>query len=480
VRSLHAFFAVLAVVLGVLVAQAPALAMDGCATLGAGWKLDGLYGAYTRRSVEQFQRAHHLQIDGIAGPQTLKALHRPYRGTLRCGTTGAEVRALQEALASSGFWRDGRAHAAARVAMARAHARPPLAARPRPHRTAVRPHQTAARPHRLAVRPHGVARPQPSAVRPQQAPAVQLTLAPRPRPAPGGWHEPVPLVAPSPAGRPLNAAPYQPPLEHFTRPAAEVVPIDVITPPPSTFPIAVAPPQVPEPEAMPTPAPLSPAPDLVRDPEAAATPAPQLAVRPSPVVPQLPVRGPPEEAPLLDPVVEAHGVGWLAARGRDLGTTVPILAGDLTGWGGDWGLEVAATNVDAPPTAALIYDVSAARRFNHGAFRLTAGYEGIGAGLSHMAAAGAAVEQTLGVSWLVAHAGARRHQPVRLHGQRQRRPRRADLERRPRGRPARARVAQRRRRRPGPHGLRGALHPPEGRLLAPSLAPTPSPIGQGV
>jgi hypothetical protein len=103
--------------------------------------------------------------------------------------------------------------------------------------------------------------------------------------------------------------------------------------------------------------------------------------------------------------VEAHAGGWFAARGLDASTTVPILTGDATAWMGDWGVELAATNLDAPPTAALIYDLAAARRF--GNCHVSVGYQGIGAGASHMAAVGAAIEQPLGPSWLEGHAGVR-------------------------------------------------------------------------
>jgi hypothetical protein len=103
--------------------------------------------------------------------------------------------------------------------------------------------------------------------------------------------------------------------------------------------------------------------------------------------------------------VEAHGGGWLAARGANFSTTVPVLSGDATVWLGDWGLHVAATNVDAPPTAAQIFDLAAARRL--GPCQVSVGYQGIGPGQAHMAAVGASMEQPLGVSWLEGHAGLR-------------------------------------------------------------------------
>jgi peptidoglycan hydrolase-like protein with peptidoglycan-binding domain/TPR repeat protein len=42
-------------------------------------RIDGRYGALTSRAVARFQRAKHLRVDGIAGPQTLGRLLRPLR-----------------------------------------------------------------------------------------------------------------------------------------------------------------------------------------------------------------------------------------------------------------------------------------------------------------------------------------------------------------------------------------------------------------
>ncbi|HET7579496.1 MAG TPA: peptidoglycan-binding protein [Bacillales bacterium] len=39
------------------------------------YTVDGIYGSRTARAVRQFQRAHHLKVDGIAGPVTLSALY---------------------------------------------------------------------------------------------------------------------------------------------------------------------------------------------------------------------------------------------------------------------------------------------------------------------------------------------------------------------------------------------------------------------
>ncbi len=41
---------------------------------------DGRYGPLTERAVMRFQRARHLRVDGIAGPQTLDHLERPVAG----------------------------------------------------------------------------------------------------------------------------------------------------------------------------------------------------------------------------------------------------------------------------------------------------------------------------------------------------------------------------------------------------------------
>src|SRR5437764_1180572 len=36
---------------------------------------DGVFGAHTRAAVAAYQRAHGLSVDGVAGPQTMHALH---------------------------------------------------------------------------------------------------------------------------------------------------------------------------------------------------------------------------------------------------------------------------------------------------------------------------------------------------------------------------------------------------------------------
>lgn len=43
-------------------------------------ELDGSYGRMTRNAVRDFQRAHGLQVDGVAGPKTLAAVHASLAG----------------------------------------------------------------------------------------------------------------------------------------------------------------------------------------------------------------------------------------------------------------------------------------------------------------------------------------------------------------------------------------------------------------
>ncbi len=74
---------------------------------------DGVFGPMTRNAVLAFQRAHHLAVDGIAGPQTMGALRgapsasAPVSGgtgaILKQGARGPQVAALQRALAAKGF-----------------------------------------------------------------------------------------------------------------------------------------------------------------------------------------------------------------------------------------------------------------------------------------------------------------------------------------------------------------------------------------
>ncbi len=69
--------------------------------------LDGRYGPLTQHAVSEYQAAHGLVVDGIAGPLTLAALSRPslislYPGAGYVGRGSAAVRALQRRLARAG------------------------------------------------------------------------------------------------------------------------------------------------------------------------------------------------------------------------------------------------------------------------------------------------------------------------------------------------------------------------------------------
>jgi murein DD-endopeptidase MepM/ murein hydrolase activator NlpD len=70
--------------------------------------IDGLAGASTTVGVRRFQRRARIAVDGVAGPQTRRALGRYARhrfGTrlLNMGKSGWDVAALQFALATHGF-----------------------------------------------------------------------------------------------------------------------------------------------------------------------------------------------------------------------------------------------------------------------------------------------------------------------------------------------------------------------------------------
>ena len=76
---------------------------------------DGVFGPVTRSAVESFQRASGLWADGIAGPQTLRALELACEGTsrqkvsgsfgvLKSGSYGAEVVDLQKRLKELGYY----------------------------------------------------------------------------------------------------------------------------------------------------------------------------------------------------------------------------------------------------------------------------------------------------------------------------------------------------------------------------------------
>ncbi|MDB5101571.1 MAG: Peptidase [Cyanobacteria bacterium RYN_339] len=75
-----------------------------CQSSRANWNFDGLYGPYTLRSIRRFQAAHKIKVDGIAGPETYKALGLKYRRSLKCGMGGNDIFLLQQTLASAGYW----------------------------------------------------------------------------------------------------------------------------------------------------------------------------------------------------------------------------------------------------------------------------------------------------------------------------------------------------------------------------------------
>lgn len=78
-----------------------------CATSRSNWNFDGLCGPYTTRAVRNFQKAHHLKVNGIAGPETYAALGLKYRRTISCGMGGNDVFLLQQTLAAAGYWYGG-------------------------------------------------------------------------------------------------------------------------------------------------------------------------------------------------------------------------------------------------------------------------------------------------------------------------------------------------------------------------------------
>ena len=86
------------------------LAAAGCTLPKYG--ADGDFGAETLAAVKAFQKAHGLEVDGIVGSKTWAALEMAaksagdaasVRQTLSQGMKGAEVKALQEALAAAGY-----------------------------------------------------------------------------------------------------------------------------------------------------------------------------------------------------------------------------------------------------------------------------------------------------------------------------------------------------------------------------------------
>ena len=70
--------------------------------------VDGITGPWTVGAVRSFQASHGLAVDGVAGPETLRALGRRGRPPLgsrpmRVGNRGFDVAALQFLLNSRGF-----------------------------------------------------------------------------------------------------------------------------------------------------------------------------------------------------------------------------------------------------------------------------------------------------------------------------------------------------------------------------------------
>jgi peptidoglycan hydrolase-like protein with peptidoglycan-binding domain len=70
--------------------------------------VDGIKGRRTGRAIRRFQRAHHLPVDGIAGPRTRRKLGRRGRPLLgrrimKRGNTGWDVAALQFMLRRRGY-----------------------------------------------------------------------------------------------------------------------------------------------------------------------------------------------------------------------------------------------------------------------------------------------------------------------------------------------------------------------------------------
>lgn len=86
-------------------------------------KVDGIYGSLTASAVQQYQRSNHLQVDGIAGPDTLSSLYgqAPKKASsktsaksktttgntsnlLKAGARGAAVSDVQKKLKAAGLY----------------------------------------------------------------------------------------------------------------------------------------------------------------------------------------------------------------------------------------------------------------------------------------------------------------------------------------------------------------------------------------
>jgi len=70
-----------------------------CGSAGA----DGDFGQDTYNAVVQFQKDHGLSADGIVGPATWNALNNTSASLLRLGSSGDDVKKLQNALISNGY-----------------------------------------------------------------------------------------------------------------------------------------------------------------------------------------------------------------------------------------------------------------------------------------------------------------------------------------------------------------------------------------
>ena len=58
---------------------------------GRALPVDGVFGARTEEALIEFQRAHGLPADGLAGPRTLASLYPPEAGIVRPSMAGAPV-----------------------------------------------------------------------------------------------------------------------------------------------------------------------------------------------------------------------------------------------------------------------------------------------------------------------------------------------------------------------------------------------------
>lgn len=104
---LVAFSAAVMLLLQVPAAQADTFAFD-YRKVDMHGRLDGKFGGYTLDAVRRFQRSKKLDVDGVAGPQTLAALglgrNVAPEASLRAGMAGPRTLELQKRLAQLGFW----------------------------------------------------------------------------------------------------------------------------------------------------------------------------------------------------------------------------------------------------------------------------------------------------------------------------------------------------------------------------------------